>query len=541
MYYHRIIKIISILFFFSLLFSQTTIIKGKLLGHDNKPSEFATISIGTLSQVYFNNFHHTDKNGNYKIVIDKPGNYKIMFAMPNHKAEKLIVINDKSQELVIDVNLATYKFKDFDEVYTAGSFNNNNIKAPEKMKKSENGLYIFEFDTKLKKVEYQLCSITANDRTINSPVSKEFVPDSTGDFRSVIYPENGKIKIIFNPNDLIKSNKKFRYELSGNKTLANLNKQLLYIKSELELLKDEFFDFLKKNKTVKGFQPSHAEFFENLPALIEKEKNNSDLYKCAYLSAASYMTGKVDFKKAEEYFNSLEPTNIVWSILPNAFMIYRNIFPRYKHSEIMEKFAAQTNSLDIIYFILINKAANAFYSKNTEELKKLSNLIKEKYADNKKIYGIIKQFPSEIKILLGKEIPDFKVKSIDDPNVTISKEKMMGKIYLLDFWATWCGPCVNEMESLHKAYEKFKQKGFEIISLSIDRNVDVIKKFRSLKWNMPWKNGFINNSDGLKIKKDFEVIGIPKPILVGKDGKILALDSNLRGEELEKTLEKYFK
>jgi len=56
---------------------------------------------------------------------------------------------------------------------------------------------------------------------------------------------------------------------------------------------------------------------------------------------------------------------------------------------------------------------------------------------------------------------------------------------MIDFWVTWCGPCKAEMPVLHKVYEKFKDKGFEILSISFDQTADAIDKYRKGEWKMP--------------------------------------------------------
>jgi hypothetical protein len=95
------------------------------------------------------------------------------------------------------------------------------------------------------------------------------------------------------------------------------------------------------------------------------------------------------------------------------------------------------------------------------------------------------------------------------------------------------------MEHLHKAYEKFKSKNFEILSFSFDAKPEDVVKFRKDKWKMPWHHVFLEKGFEHPVAKEFEVIGIPKPILVdGNTGKILAIEGELRGQNLEKTLSK---
>jgi hypothetical protein len=93
------------------------------------------------------------------------------------------------------------------------------------------------------------------------------------------------------------------------------------------------------------------------------------------------------------------------------------------------------------------------------------------------------------------------------------------------------------MPNLHKAYEKFKDKNFAILSLSFDPKPEDIAKFRSEKWKMPWLHTFVEGGFASDLAKAFQVMGIPKPILVdGNTNTILATEMDLRGERLEKTL-----
>jgi len=108
-----------------------------------------------------------------------------------------------------------------------------------------------------------------------------------------------------------------------------------------------------------------------------------------------------------------------------------------------------------------------------------------------------------------------------------------GKVVLIDFWATWCGPCVGELPNVLAAYEKYHGKGFEIIGISLDNSRDALTTF--LKENhMGWRQYF----DGLgwknKVSTRFGIDSIPATFLLDGSGKIVA--KNLRGAALERKL-----
>ena len=129
---------------------------------------------------------------------------------------------------------------------------------------------------------------------------------------------------------------------------------------------------------------------------------------------------------------------------------------------------------------------------------------------------------------VGTPFPDFQVADLDGKPLSVARDK--GKIVLIDFWATWCGPCVHELPNVQKVYGQYHDKGFDIIGVSLDQDKDKLTSFLQQK-QMTWPQYFDGKGWGNKLAGTYGVNSIPATYLVGKDGKIIGKD--LRGDALE--------
>jgi|GEM_PF-2052508 len=123
--------------------------------------------------------------------------------------------------------------------------------------------------------------------------------------------------------------------------------------------------------------------------------------------------------------------------------------------------------------------------------------------------------------LLGKPL-DLSFTAVDGAAVDLSK--LRGKVVLVDFWATWCGPCMHEVPNVVSAYKKYHAKGFEVVGISLDKSKDTMIKVTHEK-EMTWPQYFDGNGWGNKISTSFGIHSIPSMWLVNKRGILVSTDA----------------
>jgi thiol-disulfide isomerase/thioredoxin len=184
----------------------------------------------------------------------------------------------------------------------------------------------------------------------------------------------------------------------------------------------------------------------------------------------------------------------------------------------------------------------AFYNlwdKRADGAKEALEALEKAYPGSPRALDARKRFESPRLTTPGKAAPAFEVDAFDPPGTKISLGTFKGKYVLLDFWATWCPHCVAEMPEVHKAWIKFKDRNFDILSFSLDKSVHDPAKFRRNPGSpMPWNHVFLPGGKSHPVAEAYGAAGIPKLVLVDPNGVIVAADMELRGARLIPTLER---
>jgi peroxiredoxin len=138
----------------------------------------------------------------------------------------------------------------------------------------------------------------------------------------------------------------------------------------------------------------------------------------------------------------------------------------------------------------------------------------------------------------GKKAPAFTGKLATGKTVKFPND-YKGKVVLLDFWATWCGPCVAEIPNVVQAYEKYHEKGFEVLGISLDKE-DSEQKLAAFtkKKDMPWPQVYDGKFWQAEVAKLYGINSIPHMLLVDGDTGVILADKTIRGEALAPAIEK---
>ena len=139
---------------------------------------------------------------------------------------------------------------------------------------------------------------------------------------------------------------------------------------------------------------------------------------------------------------------------------------------------------------------------------------------------------ARIELVVGQQMTDFRFRDFEGHERRLSDFR--GKFLLLDFWGTWCGPCVRAIPDLKAAYEKFRERGFEILGVDHRDEFEEVRAFVAER-EMDWPEVRPEDGDSL-VRERFRIIAYPTYVLLDPEGTIVFVGHALQGALLQ-TLE----
>lgn len=190
----------------------------------------------------------------------------------------------------------------------------------------------------------------------------------------------------------------------------------------------------------------------------------------------------------------------------------------------------EKNADNQVGLMLLSRGANNL---EAEKVNELIGKLSDEYKTNPAIVRIQEKIAFTLATQVGKPYTDFSGTTPDGATIKLSDYVAKNKVTLIDFWASWCGPCRAEMPNVVATYKEYHKKGFEIVGVSLDSNGDAWKAaIKNL--GITWPQMSDLKGWDCQASKMYGVSGIPATVLIAQDGTILARD--LRGEELGKAV-----
>lgn len=525
--------------------NSNSMISGQIFGADGKAPFLAHAHLTEVSETYRNPIQSVkaDPDGKFAIKIVEAGLYNLWVSAVDHEFAKIpVIVTKEDQRIDLKVTLNHLQYKTvFDEIKIVGSWNYFDNRKMEVMQREADGRFVYKGKVNMDAISYQVMGVM-DGQMIPGTAADSYEYDNNSGYRSVLKVKPGPIEIVFDPARLKRITGKDLPKVNFDKT-HNPLERLFALTYQYDQKTTECKKALAAYAEENGNTAEFSFDLVGLDTVLEKnfynEKNLAiRQFSAIYLIQLMSIGRKpINSKLSSEILKIIPTDSAYWGIEPSMIMMIGYSLEK-EQPDLLKQFSELNPNRKVKAKALIAIANKARVSGDNQK-------VNEIYAELAKNYGDIKEIQYELSMLnpnkridKGKAVPDFAVKLLGSGEA-VSNKGLLGKYYLLDFWASWCGRCRSEMPFIHDAYEKYHDKGFEILSLSLDYNPEDVDKFRNNKWKMPWLHTFIEGGFDSQLMRDFEVKGLPKMILIGPDGKVIASDWDVQGERLEKILDKY--
>jgi thiol-disulfide isomerase/thioredoxin len=499
------------------------VLEGKLLGHDGAPMKLAHVHLGDRALV-------AGADGAFHVKVRGPGFVPVSFTGVDHRQHTVGVFFD-GQPIALEVKLGTYEREGPGAeprlvVFTRGEAGGAPQERREvRLARRPDGVLEAQLEV-AGEVLYEVRYV-ARGRAVNGPQADGFEYDGDGDYLSVLRGP-GPLTVRLDPGALPPPGRatvtRFRDAGSRAARIAAVHEAA----------------------ALRVAQATEGDAFRGplLAALAaETDPDVAAALRIAYfvppppapLSEASRAV-------ARALLAALGPDASLWSLRPEAVIpAAAAAGGRREDLAYVDRVFDGLRPPEVAARFLRARLLAAAHAGREDEVSRLYPLMTSRFGDTAVARATQFLDPSR-QIRIGRPLPDFDLVALPDrprtPAAHVTRQSLRGKVVLLDFWGTWCKPCVAEMGTLHEVHGKYRDRGFTIVSVAGNDTLDAVTRFREAgRFPMPWTNVVLGAAEMEATLRQFEVHSFPSPILIDGEGKVLNLGDELRGEELKRSVE----
>lgn len=520
-------------------------IKGVVVGYNNEPMALAHVHLTPANSNFLTDNAiqqvEVNKDGGFEMEVEEPGSYTLHLTGVHHKRYTTPINIDGAKNIEITAKLGTLQQRFNRDSYALSANNNNyNIMGGMKALKTGENEYAFQVTAADLPLKYQFA--------YGFPVAG--VSEKYELITSLRYGSDHYVAIV---EDL-----KEPYEISVDVSKfppANLEPEVSFGNEKQDKLaeiqqyigqQELAYVRARSNHLASGRESSSFSYdWSEARKLLSNEfeaSSDKELKErlIVYQLKIGLRGAAVEEEVADYALENISPVSNAWAIEPNAIFIATNQkggLGEYQNY-IDEMLNTHANE-EVVKSILFSLVRSTKEQENEDDHEYYYAKLVSQFSGSDEALQAEQAFTFARKIQKGSIAPLFSIPSLENENSRITNADFEGKYYLIDVWATWCGPCIFEMENLHEVYELYKEDGFDILSISIDEYKSYVTDFREQKWSIPWKNAYDEGGFRGETMKLFEVYGIPRALLINPEGEIVAMDAELRGENLKQTVGKF--
>ena len=525
-------------------------IKGKLLSFDGKPMSVAQVQVRALNDISQKKplKINVAKDGSYALSLTANNHYALTFTGLSHEQITYIIDYKGDESLGLSVNLDYLPLVERPENITLLMFSKGAERPRfEQLTKTDDGSYGTTIEVAKSKFSYQFDGASQGPHIIGNPNQGPYKPSDYGDFATLVDHGGGAFTVNYQHAYQANPYSQTPLKLTGN---WGEQQQSLALQHQYgRLLSEQRIASSKANTNNSSGEYTFTKGIDTLAQLQQQYQGTIHADMLLAMSTALIGQQNSAHKQAFERFDGKTP----WLHLPEV-----------NFKNIMQGAAASNDGGEKAYLdlYLANKDKFNHYLRhfNDDEQKgeHIATLAysfkqsgdkanyRELFSQLQQRYSHVSNFNFFAKMLAppalqeGSSIPEFSITAMNKPDTTYTHKSFKDKLVLIDFWATWCAPCIKEMPDLHHAYQEYQSKGFEILSLSADIDKADVTNFINGKWKMPWQHAFLDSGEHPMVQ-DFSIVGYPAAFLVNEQGVVVATGEKVRGKQLLATLNELYK